>query len=158
MTETTTYRMWLPTPAPYTGPHGTCVGCSGVGVTETVYEMKVYGTDRVMMVNAICDLCTGCGRNVHTDCPPDRHADWDGPDDGESDGEYDDIDLDFGGQLCMSCRGRQWNAVQAFGDDEDGTMIILKYPCGCAEPLMVLLDDEGNPAGPIPDEWKVWTR
>lgn len=109
-----------------------CAQCEGRGVTGDRYEMPT-DTGPILLVDVICDACTGCGNGdpAHMECAPDAHA---YPDD-----DFDDDDQRDDGAECLSCgSGRGWNAVQAFPDAD--TMVVLRVPCGCSESRLVLTD------------------
>lgn len=147
-------RIYLPAPAPYAGPPqfpglGVCPFCAGTGLTDDQYEQAVPGGDTVIVVDTLCPACEGCGRFEHDECRADQHAQWEGPD--EDDWEAFEA---AGVDPCPSCRGRQWNAVQGFDDEQ---VVYLRMPCGCAEPLMVVIDADGQPVGPMPAERRVHT-
>ncbi|KLL11561.1 hypothetical protein [Protofrankia coriariae] len=116
-------RLALELPAPtFTGPP--CPSCKGKGVTDLRYE---WTTERaVLMVDVLCDDCTGCGSADHQGCDTARHAEQD-----QDDYPDDDTNEEPG---CPSCDGRGWHPLQGFTED---TMLTLRMPCGCTEEQLV---------------------
>jgi hypothetical protein len=114
-----------------------CQACEGRGVTGEQYQMPT-GEGRVLLVDVFCPSCGGCGSAEHVFCAG-LHA---GLDAGASiwfDYDYD-LDDEEPEDACPSCQGREWNAVQGFGDftfdEQDGEDVptsvkVLRVPCGC---------------------------
>lgn len=147
-------RIWLPTRAPHTGPDR-CMGCDGAGVSGDRFTQAI-GTDTrhaTLVVDALCPVCEGCGRNsAHLGCPAADHAQWSGP----TDDDWDAYER-AGTEPCPSCHGRQWYAITGWFGEEPNSMYYLRMPCGCAEPLMVILDEHDQPAGPVPADMRAHT-
>lgn len=149
MSVTTIYKH-LPFPAP---AGLKCQACGDKGVTGMQFEeagdVRADGTRIVLLVDVLCQDCRG-GR--HPDHDPDFNAT---PDDDEwntsgyrTDEEEEQAEAAY--DSCGSCHGvRYWLcdgfAVHENGDGpDDGEVVQLVMPCGCAEPLMV---DVPAPAG-----------
>lgn len=118
----------LPAPAPYEGPDR-CPDCAGAKVTGDRYEWPAEDTGKPFVVDVLCPTCDGCGRADHIGCVPLEHGEYD-PDDPYEDDEEPTEDT------CPFCHGRTWWPCQGFPPDGDA-VLILRMPCGCAEPLMV---------------------
>ena len=101
-------------------------------VTGDRYVFDPSGnSDPQLVVDVFCPQCGGCGRGVdHSECRPIDHAgrDWDDDDD-----DFDDEDP-ADGEVCPSCHGWRWFAVQGFNGDR---VWMLRVPCGCATDLLV---------------------
>lgn len=132
---------YLPAPEPYTGSDK-CSSCAGVGITGEKYEMPATAIEG-LIVDEICPECGGCGRCNHEECDPKSHLDWD-----PADADYEEDDFDPSGETnCLSCHNRRWYPMQIFAADPDdqGRARTLRAPCGCAEPLMVVVDVLAGP-------------
>lgn len=150
MSLTTIYKH-LPFPAP---AGLDCKACGSKGVTGAQLQEAIDvpgdgGIQTVLLVDVLCPACLG-GR--HPDHDPDFNPT---PDDDEwntsgyrTDEEEEQAEAAY--DSCGSCHGmRYWLCdgapVNEAGEvPDDGKMVQLVMPCGCAEPLMV---DVPAPAG-----------
>lgn len=117
----------LPPPPPFEGP-ARCPLCVGARVMPDRYRFG-QPAPRLLMVQAFCPLCLGCGRASHEQCQPTDHC----HDDDEGEDRDHDLDVDDLGPGCGFCQSRGWWVAQAFSDT---SIIYLRVPCGCAEKLM----------------------
>lgn len=133
-------RLHLPLPDPITDQP--CPACAGTRVTGDLYQAPSDPGRPILLVDALCPTCGGCGRAEHVGCLPSEHADPDEFGDSATlDDDFDDFDEgdpDADG-YCHSCRGRRWWACWAFPPDggPDAEGMHLRMPCGCSEPLLV---------------------
>lgn len=114
-----------------TGP--ACQACEGLGVTGEHYQMET-SEGRVLLVDVFCPECGGCGSANHNPCNGTHDAST------EEFWSVDEDDDEPDDDACPSCQGREWNAIQGFGDfafdEEDGEEVptslkVLRVPCGC---------------------------
>lgn len=126
-------RLMLPLPEVVVGSDA-CPVCSGKGFGDTAFELGEPEANAVLVCLVFCSQCRGCGRRRHDVCSPQQHDD---PEEFGYD-PYDDEDQDEddgdGEELCHSCRGRRWWAMQGF-DETD--VYYIRVPCGCSADLLV---------------------